>query len=802
MHQDFESNQTYRPVGFSRARLERYTRWILKHRWLVVLAALVVGTAAGAGIPKLGLATDYRVFFSEDNPDLAAFDAVENVYTKNDNVLFVIRPESGDVFQPRVLELVRSLTEDAWQIPNSTRVDGITNFQHTWADGDDLIVEDLVGSGEITSDVAERARTVALAEPLLAGRLVADDARTTGINVRVSLPGKSEDELPATVGHVRELLDEYRAAYPDTEIHAAGVAMMNSSFAEAPMRDIPLVMPLMFGAFLLAIVLILRSGAAITATLSVIGLSTLTALGIGGHLGVLLDPVSSSAPTVILTLAVADSVHVLITWLFSRREGMDTDSALVEAIRVNAKPVFLTSITTAIGFLSLNFSDSPPFRLLGNVSALGVMVAWIYSMTLLPAVVSIIPSRVAPARPRSEGLLDAVATFVTRRHRMVLVTGGALAVLLSLSIGRLQINDQYIDYFAEALPIRVASDFTVDHLSGIYTTTFSLEAGGSQEVSDPEYLAAVDAFADYLDGRPAVQHVNSFTRTMKRLNMNLHADDPVAYQLPETQELAAQYLLLYELSLPYGLDVNDQIDVDKSSLRLDVTFGDVDMAVVEEETQLAEAWLRDHGTPSMATAAATGVPEMFGKITRRNIGSMVFGTTLGFLLIAGILMIALRSVRLGLISLIPNVLPASMAFGVWAWLVRDVGFAVSVVAGLSIGIIVDDTVHFLTKYNLARKEKGLSAAESVQYAFRTVGSAIIGTTVIVSVGFAMLGLSTFRVTSYMGLLTSLTVAIALFVDFVLLPALLVTFDGVGARERTTRTAIDRDSAVPALAHGN
>ncbi|MEE9577635.1 MAG: MMPL family transporter, partial [Gemmatimonadota bacterium] len=164
------------------------------------------------------------------------------------------------------------------------------------------------------------------------------------------------------------------------------------------------------------------------------------------------------------------------------------------------------------------------------------------------------------------------------------------------------------------------------------------------------------------------------------------------------------------------------------------------------------------------------------EITRRNVGSMILGTGLGFLLIAGILVVALRSPRMGLISLVPNVLPAAMAFGVWAWLVQDIGFAVSVVAGLSIGIIVDDTVHFLAKYTYARREKWMDAPDAVRYAFRTVGTAILGTTFIVAVGFAMLGLSTFRVTSYMGLLTSLTVATALFIDFLLLPTLLLAFD--------------------------
>ena len=759
----------------------RYAAWAIRYRWSVLLVAFLLTGAAAMGLPGLGLATDYRVFFSEDNPDLAAYQSVENTYTKNDNVLLVLRPAEGDVFVPDTLEAVRSLTEDAWQIPYSTRVDSVTNFQHTWADGDDLIVEDLVGPGEITATDAKRARDVAIAEPLLAGRLVSKDGRTTGINVRISLPGDSKEELPAAVEHVRTIVERYRADYPNLEIYASGVSMMNWAFAEAPMRDAPVVMPLMFAALLLAMVFFLRSTAGVVATVMVLGLSTVTALGVAGHLGLLLDPVSSAAPTIILTLAVADSVHILVTWLHARREGQqDIRAALVEAMRVNVGPVFLTSLTTAIGFLTLNFSDSPPFRQLGNLTAFGVMVAWLYSMTVLPAVVASFPTRRRVERDVSatEGLIDRLAEFVIRRHRPVLAGMGAVAILLSLSIARLHINDQYIDYFDRSLPIREASDFTVENLSGIYTTTFSLDAGASQAVSDPEYLAAVDRFADYLESRPAVVHVNSFTRTMKRLNQNLHGDDQAQYQLPDTHDLAAQYLLLYELSLPYGLDLNDQIDIDKRSLRVDVTFGDVDMALVNSEMRAAEAWLIANGTESMRPAKATGVPSMFGEITRRNVSSMIVGTGFGFLLIALILAVALRSTHLGLVSLVPNVLPAAMAFGVWAWLVGDVGFAVSVVAGLSIGIVVDDTVHFLAKYTLARRERGLSAEDAVRYAFRTVGAAILGNTFIVATGFAMLGLSTFRVTSYMGLLTSLTVVCALVTDFLLLPALLVASDRV------------------------
>ena len=188
-------------------RTDRYTRWVIRNRWWVVLSALLVTMPLGTGMSKLGLANDYRVFFSEDNPDLNAFEAIENIYTKNDNVLFIVKAREGDVFTAANLEAIRSLTEDAWQIPFSTRVDAVTNFQYTWADGDELIVEDLVGRGEITSDVVARARRVSLAEPLLAGRLIASDARTTGVSVRISLRGEANDELAQTVAHARGLVE-------------------------------------------------------------------------------------------------------------------------------------------------------------------------------------------------------------------------------------------------------------------------------------------------------------------------------------------------------------------------------------------------------------------------------------------------------------------------------------------------------------------------------------------------------------------------------------------------------------------
>jgi uncharacterized protein len=773
--------------------IERYGRWVIRRRVRVLATALLVAAVTGAGLPGLGLSTDYRVFFSPDNPDLHAYERVEAVYTRNDAVLFVIRPVAGDVFAPRVLEAVRSLVEDAWQVPYSTRVDAITNFQHSRADGADLVVEDLVPPGEITTAVAERARTVALAEPLLRGRLVAEEGGAVGIAVRIDLPGDSVSELPSAVAAVRRLEREYAERYPDLEIRTTGVPMLNMSFAEAPLRDGPALMPIMVLALVVMLLALLRSPGATAATLVVIGLSTVTAMGVAGHLGVMLDPASAAAPVIILTMAVADSVHVLVSYRQLLRDRRTPGAAVVEAVRLNARPVLLTSATTAIGFLMLNFSDAPPFRLLGNLTAFGVLMAWACSMTVLPAMISWLrPSPEPQGSHRLQRCVMGVCGLVTRHPRAVFAATGFAVAALAVGTTAMRINDDYFDYFDRRMPIRRGTDFAVEHLTGVYQSTFSLESGAAHGVSDPEYLAAVDRFVMWLESRPAVRNVSSFTHVLKRLNRNMHDDDPAEYRLPASHDLAAQYLLLYELSLPYGLDLNDQIDVERSALRIDVTYGDVDVSVLEEEADAARSWLASHGTPSMASTEATGPGLMFASITRRNIASMVRGTGLGFLLIALVLMMVFRSLRLGIISLIPNIVPALMAFGVWALAVGEVGFAISIVAGLAMGIIVDDTVHFLDKYNRVRGR--LTAREAVQHAFESVGAALVANTAIVAVGFAVLGLSTFKVTAYMGLLTALTVLCALAVDLLLLPALLISFD-----RRPVRTEARHPVPVPARA---
>ncbi len=759
-----------------KAPFATYTETLLRFRgWVIVITlAVVLGLAMGA--QNLGFNDDYRTFFGPDNPQLQAFEEVQNVYTKNDNILFVVTPSQGDVFAPEALSAIERLTHEAWQLPFARRVDSVTNFQHTRAEGDDLIVEDLVeGALDLSPEELAEKRDIALAEPLIRSRVLSETADVAGVNVTLQLPGESAEETAQSVAQARELAKALEADHPGLEIRLTGFALLNNAFKESSLHDMATLVPAMYGIILIFLVILFRSAAATFATLAVVGLSTLAAMGAAGWSGLMLTPPSSIAPTLILTLAVADCVHLLKGFLARLAAGDDRETAWVESLRSNLWPVFLTSASTAIGFLSMNFSDSPPFHDLGNLTAFGVMAAFLFSVTFLPALTTFLPFRARPARAQSEGW-DLLARWVIARRLPILVGTGLLAVVLASAVPRNELNDEFIEYFAPSIAFRADTDYAVERLTGIYQLDFSLGAGEGGGIAEPTYLEALDRFAEWWRAQPGVIHVRTLADTMRRVNRSMHGDAPEWYRLPESRELAAQYLLLYELSLPYGLDLNDEIDVDKAATRFTVTLEGLSAKDLIATAERGEAWLRQNAPESMF-AHGVGPALMFSHLAQRNGERMLTGTFSALLLISALLVVALRSWRYGLLSLIPNLVPAGMAFGIWALTVGQVNLALSMVVAMTLGIVVDDTVHFLAKYQRGRKELGFDAEGAVRFAFRSVGSALWTTSWVLVAGFLLLSFSSFEMNAGMGRLTAITIALALFVDFFLLPTLLVTVDG-------------------------
>ncbi|MDE0705498.1 MAG: MMPL family transporter, partial [Rhodospirillaceae bacterium] len=597
--------------------------------------------ALTAGARFIGVTNDYRSLFDADNPQLAAFTAFENIYGATNTALIAVAPGTGTVFTRKTLGALEALTEAAWETPYSTRADSLANYNHTWAEEDDLIVEPLVdGAGTLSDEDIRRIEKIALAEPELVGRLVSRDGKVAGLAISFALPDNPDAAVVEITDYLEALLERQRAAHPDIAYHLTGDVPLNRAFADATRDDMETLAPIVFLIIVLAAALLLRSALGTVAIVAVLGFVINSTVGFAGWLGTVFNPANSGVPIIVMTVAVAHSVHIVSSTLAAMGRGLDRNAAIADAIRVNAWPVFLTSLTTAIGFLSLNASDSPPFRVLGNLVAFGVLCAYVYSLTFLPALLSILPLRARAPRAGKPAFFDRFGSFVVARRKILLVGSALVAVVLVTGISRIELTDNWTRYLSERYQFRQDTDFVIRNLTGMETLEYSLNSGREGGITDPAYLRRVEAFADWFRAQPEVFHVQAFSDIMKRLNKNMHGDDPASYRLPDNPELAAQFLLLYELSLPGGMDLNDRIDVGKTATRMTVVMRSLTSQGQRELDARAQTWIRANA-PGLATEAS-GVSIVFAHLSQRNIQSMLTGTIIAMALISLILIFVFR----------------------------------------------------------------------------------------------------------------------------------------------------------------
>ncbi len=756
--------------------LERHVRRIVQYRWLVLVLSLAIAVAASAGISRLVFEGDYEVFFDDDNPMLVAYRDIEDTYTRADSLIFVLDPKGGDVFERRVLVAIEEMTEQAWRLPHSRRVNSLTNFQHTEAVGDDLFVGDLFADPAVMSaaEIAARRR-VALSEPMLVNAQVSPSGHVTGVQVTVLLPEDNPSAIAEVVVAGRALAARFEERYPDLKVRLTGSTIISQAFNDGARGDLVSLVPLMYLVMLIVLGILLRSVGAVFITLVIMAAAAGSGLGMASWLGIPLTGPSVSAVTITLMIAVANAVHLLTKFESNLAAGMARDEATVRSLVSNAGPVSLACVTTAVGFLVLNTSDLPPFRYLGNTAALGVAAVLFFCFTLVPALMVIMPTRRVR---RQSAKLDwsRFSGWVIRHRKPILWSSLAVAASLSLFVTKNEFNDQFVGYFDPDAPVRADTQFAGDNLTGVYSALYSVPADGPGGVVDPDFLRHLDAFATWARNHPSVRSVAVFTDVMKRLNRSMHGDDADWYRVPESRELAAQYLLLYELSLPFGLDLTDQIDIDKSRTKLRVGFPNITNNEITAFERDAAEWMRKNWPPHMVTPASNPTI-LFAHIWDIGSRSLLKGLGLAVIVISVIISWAMKSVKLGLISLVPNLLPAVMAFGLWGLIDGRIDISASTVAAIAFGIVIDDTIHFLSRYNRGRKRDGLEPAAAISHAFAEVGGALLYTTVVIAIGFAVLTQSAFGFNTTMGLLTAITVILALLLDFLLLPSLLLTLEG-------------------------
>ncbi|MGE0484396.1 MAG: RND family transporter [Gammaproteobacteria bacterium] len=746
---------------------------------VTALTALALLLAA-AGLARVQISSDLNIFFSEHNPERLEFEAFEARFGAEEAATFTVGRDDGTLWNATDLAALRWLTDRVAALPHVARVQSLVNFQFSRATADDIAIGDLVPR-DAQLDDADLAtlRAEAETDPRLAGLLVSPDGRTAGVYATVNANGIDDAETARVYHLAHALTAEFAERFPGLAVHFSGTLAVDQSFQRASLADGERLNPLMVLLFALIALVVWRSVVLALAVLVMVSVLAAATMGAAGWLGYPVTPVSAVAPIIVMSLFVANAVHVIHAAVAARERGLDARAASTTAVAENRLPIAFTALTTLIGFASLNFADSPPFRHLGNLVMVGVALAAVCSVTLLPAVLTRTNPRRTPLYDGARALatrLAVVGGWPRRRHAFVTM----FAIVASLGIGALglaetRLDDNFIKFFGPSYPMRLASDYSAERLVGSYYVEYVLDSGADGGIAAPDFLQQVADFCTWLRARQDVAHAVCLTDTLATLNANVHGDDPAFRAIPDDPDLAAQLLLMLETSLPKGQDIGNQVDVAHRALRLTALTPDISSADLRALKAAGEQWFDVHAG-GRANASGTGVGVMFAFVSLRNIHGMLAGTLLVIALIGATFTALVRSLRLGVLSLLPNLLPLVAAFGVWGLAVHNIGMTVAVISAICVGIIVDDTIHFVMRYH-ARRRGGASTADAIAHAYATAGTAMILTSVILVTGFLVLGLSDFAVTWTMGYFAALTIALALVFDLLVLPSLLVLVEG-------------------------
>jgi len=577
-------------------------------------------------------------------------------------------------------------------------------------------------------------------------------------------------DIQEAVMSVKSLSADIQKKYPVFDTYSVGLVEISYAWFLAASQDIATVLPIAMIVIFVGMSWFFGSISVTIATIIITALSIEYALGALGYYGGMLVPITAAGLIMILILSVADAVHILSTASLLVEKGDTNEEAIENSVVRNFKPIALTSITTAIGFLFFNTSEFHGLRSLGTLVAIGIMVAFVLSVTLLPALLSycIIKS---PRQRLKLKRYTQIANLVLKYRSIILIISFPFILVCIWLAQTNVIDDGMSKYLSNRTDYKKALTEFENSLTGSINLMYNIKTGQENAINDPKFMSQVDALTQWFREQPEVRHVNSYTDIMRRLNRDLNFGDPDYYIVPEDPELASQYLLLYELSLPFGLDLTNIINLDKSGTLLTVSINDIEMGHYFAINDRAIDWMNvnmpDYVTetsgPSYTMAVATDI----------NFIQMLEGAISSLVIVILVLIISFRSVYIGLICGIAIVGPILVSFAIWALLIGNIGIAAAAVIGMVIGITVDNAVHFMSKYLYSRTELQKSKDESIRFTFANVGEPLFINSVALGIGFSILGLSNFTIYFEMGLLTSLTLIFALLATFTIVPSLLM-----------------------------
>jgi hydrophobe/amphiphile efflux-3 (HAE3) family protein len=757
--------------------MEKYINFIQKFRWVIAIIIPLFVLLLASNLKNLSFEGSYRIWFGEDSKILNNYDDFRNIFGNDDGIVITFKDESG-IFHEKALSSIQRLTDKLWETKYVTRVDSITSYQHVHADieyPDEIIVEDFIQNIDSESQkYFDDRKNIALKDPQIVNSLISKDGTTTMIVARlIAKAGENEDISFELMGYINDIIKD-EVEKTGYKYWVSGGAAITTSFVTIAQDDGGFFTPLAIVSVMVLLFLLFRRVGGMLIPMAVVVFTMLIVLSIQVMLGYKLNNFTANIPVFIIAIGIADAVHVYIIWLAYRKEGMENKLSVQKTLEKNFLPIFLTSLTTSVGFASLTISEIVPVATLGIATASGAILAFFLSVVLMPALLLLLNKDIQKSdkteldKKTIDERYQNYANFLVHNDKKILFFTTILFGFFALGLFHVKVDSNTIRYFDKEVEIRKATEFISENLTGSMSYEIVVDSKAKDGIKDPEFLRYVDRFySEFYEKYPDVRHIISLLDTVKQFHKVMNADEQKFYTVPDSKELVAQYLLLYSLSLPQGMEINDKMDIEERLLRVSAKINLVDTSKDLEMIEWVEKWWES--TPY--SAKVNGQTAMFAYMQSDVTDTLIYSISIAMTLVSVMMLIIFRNIRMLFIFILPNILPIILVVGVMGWLGITIDMGVAVSGAIVLGVAVDDSIHFFVKYFDARK-KGFSLKESFAYVFKYAGTAILFTTIILSLSFLLFMGSEFAPNYNFGIVTASALVIAFIADLLLLPALL------------------------------
>ncbi len=754
--------------------MNTFVKRIIQFRWAIAILIPLITLMMASSLKNLEFEGSYRIWFGEKSKILQDYDNFRAVFGNDDAIAISFKVEDG-IFNKKTLQVIENITRKLWETEYIARVDSITNYQYVHSDieyPDEIIIEDLIGDVDTLSDADfKRKKEIALGEDLIVGKLISADGKTTMIVGRMT-PKAGDD--PVVSFKLRDSI--LKIIEPEIKKHGIkfylnGGPIINTSFIEIAKKDSGIFTPavILIATFLL--LLVFRKFSMSLISISVVIFTFLIVLSIQVMLGFKLNNFTANIPVFVVAIGIADAMHLLWIYVVARKKGMDNEKSIHYTLSKNFLALLLTSLTTAIGFASLSISNVIPIQTLGIATASAAILAFILSILFVPALLAIFKPNIkaqTEEENKNHNISKWYVNFILQNNTKILFISAFIFIAIGLGIFKANVDSNTVRYFKENVPFRVTTNFIQDNLTGPMSYEIIVDSKENDGIKNPKFLQAVEKFySEFYAKFSDVRHISSLMDVVKTFN-DVMADSKT---IPEDKNLIAQYLLLYSLSLPQGMEINDKMDIDERLLRLSASMNMVDTSKDLEMIEWAEVWWEK--TPYSATV--NGQTKMFAHMQHDVTNTLIYSITLAVVLISLIMLLIFKNLRMLPLFVIPNILPIVLVVGVMGWLDIDIDMGVAIAGAIIIGVAVDDTIHFMVKYIESRK-RGENLQNSLEYVMSYAGSAIIFTTIILSIAFLVFIFSDFNPNYHFGIVTATALVLAAIVDLVTLPAFISKID--------------------------